>query len=74
MSVNCPFDGDFCQKKEERFNRWKSAVEYAAENHLNLTFIVSDETFVGCPLSLREQAVCKRFVRYVNITSSMKQR
>lgn len=70
MSVKCPFDGDFCQKKEDRFKAWTAAVEYAAENRLNWTFIVSDETFAGCPLSLREQTACKRFIRYVNIATN----
>lgn len=70
MSTKCPFDGDFCQKKEERLKTWQAAVEYAAKNRLNWTFIVSDETFAGCPLSLAEQAACKRFIRYVNITTN----
>lgn len=67
MSKKCPYDDGFCQKKEDYFNRWKDAVEYAAENRLNWTFIVSDESFAGCPLSLREQADCERFIRYTNI-------
>lgn len=68
-STTCPYDGDFCQIKQDKFNRWKEAVEYAAKNRLNQVFLTSGDMFVKCPLENKTD--CERYLRYCFIKNQI---
>lgn len=70
MSHKCQYDGDFCQKKADKFNQWRNAVEYAAQNKLDQVFYTSDETFDKCPLENKTE--CERYQRYCFIKNQEK--
>ncbi|MBR5625851.1 MAG: hypothetical protein IKW67_03675 [Alphaproteobacteria bacterium] len=72
MSNKCPYDGDFCQKKDDRFQAWREAVEYAAKNQINQTFFTSQDMFAKCPLE--HMADCERYLRYCYIRAQEKQK
>lgn len=70
MPTKCKYDGDFCQKKADKFNQWRDAVEYAAQNKLNKVFCTSGDMFDKCPLENKTE--CERYQRYCFIKSQEK--
>ena len=70
VDMNCPFDGDFCMKKQNRFDEYRMA---AFDN--DCSFEMNWETFDACPTLLHEEraANCARYRRYLFIVNKIKQ-
>ncbi len=68
--THCPYDKALCRQKLVRVQEWKDAVEYAAENKLNLTFCTAENMFHQCPVP---ELNCIRRIRYDNIVSALKE-
>lgn len=66
MSVtHCPFDGDPCQKKQQRFDAWQKVI---IQND-SMVFKLNPDMFADCAINSaeeREQA-CERYKRYLFI-------
>lgn len=77
MPSTCPYDGDFCQEKSDRYNHWCAAVEYAAENKLNNIFYTSADMFKKCPREYspsKSKTECERYLRYCFIKNQENQK
>ncbi len=71
--TTCPFDGDFCQKKQERFDEWKRFVFNPQNAHL--TFTTNKDMFSNCPIKheTERKETCERYRRYLFIVKNMKE-
>ena len=68
--IKCPFDGDFCQKKQERFDEWKRFVFSRG-----VTLCTESNMFDGCPMEnspLENIKNCERYRRYLYIINNIK--
>jgi len=45
----CPFNKKWCIDKQKRFDAWREAVRYLAQNRIDKMFFTSDNMFLGCP-------------------------
>ena len=45
----CPFNNKWCYDKQIRFNEWRKAVEYFAENHIDMNIYTNSDMFNECP-------------------------
>jgi len=49
LETCCPFNQGWCIDKQKRFNAWRKAIKYAAENNISSVFITRPDMFSGCP-------------------------
>ena len=63
--VMCPFDDDFCQKKQDRFDEWK---QFFFKNP-HLVHRTTNNMFADCPIKYAEERkeTCERYSRYCRI-------
>ena len=64
-ATHCPYDGDFCQKKQLHFEAWQKAVLQSG----GLVFQLNPEMFSGCSIeqSSERENICDRYRRYLFI-------
>lgn len=69
--VTCPFDGDFCQKKQDRFDEWKNFTFNPQNAHL--TFTTNKDMFSNCPIKheTERKEICERYRRYCTIVNKV---
>lgn len=69
-ATNCPYDGDFCQKKEIRFNTWQKVI---IQNN-NMAFQINPDLFANCTIDddKERKKICERYQRYLFITNNVK--
>ena len=62
-AINCPFDGDFCQRKQHRFNAWQKVI---IQND-SMVFQLNPDMFADCAISSVEERekICERYKRYL---------
>ena len=68
---NCPFDGDFCYKKQQFLNEWR---EFCARNCVRNFVMTYEKILPDCPVEYdqeREQN-CQRYRRYLFIMNKVK--
>lgn len=67
--IKCPFDGDFCQKKQERFDEWKQFVF----SNPHLVHKTTGNMFADCPIKHSEERkeICERYRRYCFIVQKV---
>ena len=71
MSVtNCPFDGDFCQKKQLRFDSWQKVI---IQND-GMVFQINPNMFADCPIETESdrKQICERYQRYLFVVRNAK--
>ena len=66
---NCPFDGDFCQEKQNRFDEYRI---FAMDNCDSV--VMNLKVLDGCPFNTPEerQQKCVRYHRYLHIVENVK--
>ncbi|MBR4507221.1 MAG: hypothetical protein IKP24_01670 [Alphaproteobacteria bacterium] len=69
-ATNCPYDGDFCQKKDAKFNAWQKVVIQSD----GMVFKINPDMFAGCAIDSEEERkkICDRYQRYLFITNNIK--
>lgn len=65
--INCPFDGDFCQQKQSRFDSWQRVIIQTD----GMAFQINPDMFADCPIESEEERKknCTRYQRYLFILS-----
>ena len=69
--ITCPFDDDFCQKKQDRLNEWKKFV--LKNSNTNINFRTTLDMFWDCPIKHLEEReeTCERYRRYCTIVNKV---
>ena len=67
--TTCPFDGDFCQKKQDRLDEWKRFCLRITDQNIHISSTM--EMFADCPIKHKEELkdVCDRYRRYCYIVN-----
>lgn len=70
--TTCPFDGDFCEKKQTRVDEWRERCLQNPQSYS--VFIPRDKMFADCPIKHEEERkeICKRYRRYLFIVENVK--
>lgn len=68
--VNCPFDGDFCQRKQDQFDEWSKFVFKTQ----SAVFQTNGKKFADCPEKndVARRDMCNRYCRYLFIVENVK--
>lgn len=68
--VNCPFDGDFCQRKQDQFDEWSKFVFKTQ----SIVFQTNGKIFADCPETnnIARKDMCNRYRRYLFIVENVK--
>lgn len=67
--INCPFDGNFCQKKQTLFDSWQKVI--ASNGGLGPK--ISPDLFAECPVksSTDRAVICARYQQCVNLSQNL---
>lgn len=70
-NTTCPFDHEFCQKMQDRFNEWKQFVF----NNPNMVNHTSGNMFLDCPIKHIEERkeICERYRKFLVINKNTKE-
>lgn len=70
--VNCPFDGDFCQRKQNRLNDFHRM--FLHNPNLDINFRSTADMFWDCPIKHFEERkeICNRYRRYLFVVENVK--
>ena len=70
--VTCPYDGDFCEKKQERIDEWRKRCLLNPQPYS--VFIPRNKLFVNCPIPHIDEHpdICDRYRRYLFIVEKIK--
>lgn len=70
-STNCPFDGDFCEKKQARLDEWRERCLRNPQPYY--TNMSCQDMFAGCPIKHDQERndACERFRRYIFIVNKV---
>ena len=71
--IDCPFDDDFCQRKQERLDDfYKMNVK---NPDTNVKFRSTADMFWDCPIKHNQERteICERYRRYLFIVDQVKQ-
>lgn len=68
-NVNCPYDSQYCQKKDQIFSGWVEIV-----TNYTIPQPINPDTFSGCAIGSEEERkkTCERYQRYLFITNNVK--
>lgn len=71
--ITCPFDGGFCQRKQDRLNDFHRV--FLNNPHLNIKFRSTADMFWDCPIKHDQERkeTCERYRRYLFIVEKVKQ-
>lgn len=71
--TTCPFDGDFCQKKQDRLNDFHRL--FLHNPNLDVKFRSTADMFWDCPVKhpKEREDICERYRRYLFIVKNMKE-
>lgn len=71
--ITCPFDGDFCQKKQDRLNEFHRM--FLHNPNLDINFRSTMDMFWDCPIKHDQERAetCERYHRYLFIVENVKQ-
>ena len=69
-AINCPFDGDFCQKKDVRFHTWQKTILQTD----GVVFQINPDMFADCTIEDEKEREknCTRYQRYLFFENNIK--
>lgn len=70
--TTCPFDGDFCEKKQIMVDEWRKRCLQSPQPYYN--FVPLNKMFADCPIRHEEERkeICERYRRYLFIVENIK--
>jgi len=70
-AVNCPYDGNFCQKKQMHFDAWQKITVQTD----GMAFQLNPDMFAGCPVANPQELAnsCDRYRRSLLVIKNTEQ-